>query len=174
MNAAARNDHTGKEDRSLSLSESNGWLREVVDFFPDATFVIDPGGKVIAWNRAIEEMTGVSAQDMVGKGDYEYAIPFYGERRPIMIDLALLPQEEIEKKYASITRVGSKLVGESYTPNLNMNATYLFATAAALFDPNGKAIGAIETIRDITERKKAEVALRQARQAAESAARAKS
>ena len=38
----------------------------------------------------MEEMTGVLAEDMLGKGDYEYAIPFYGEKRPLLIDLSLL------------------------------------------------------------------------------------
>ena len=49
--------------------------------------MIDGEGHVIAWNRAIEEMTGITAEEMLGKGDYEYAIPFYGERRPFLVDL---------------------------------------------------------------------------------------
>ena len=55
------------------------------NFLPDATLVIDRQGKVIAWNKAIEEMTGIPVAETVGKGDYEYAIPFYGVRRPILI-----------------------------------------------------------------------------------------
>jgi PAS domain S-box-containing protein len=48
--------------------------------------VIDRKGTVIAWNRAMETMTGVKSQDILGKGNHEYALPFYGERRPILID----------------------------------------------------------------------------------------
>ena len=47
-------------------------LMDIIDFLPDATFVIDKNRKVIAWNRAIEEMTGVKKQDIIGKGDYAY------------------------------------------------------------------------------------------------------
>ena len=54
---------------------------DIINFLPDATCAIDLSGHVIAWNRAIEEMTGVSAAEMVGKGDYEYSIPFYGQRQ---------------------------------------------------------------------------------------------
>ena len=54
---------------------------EIINFLPDATFVIDIEGRVIAWNRAMEELTGVSAESMMGKGDYEYALPFYGEKK---------------------------------------------------------------------------------------------
>ena len=63
-------------------------------------------------------MTGVQATEMLGKGDYEYALPFYGERRPILIDLVLLPRQEFEQKYAHIRRDGEILVGETYVPRL--------------------------------------------------------
>ena len=72
-------------------------LTDIINFLPDATLVIDGEGHVIAWNRAIEEMTGIPAEEMLGKGDYEYAIPFYGERRPILVDLVFRPREELEQ-----------------------------------------------------------------------------
>ena len=44
-----------------------------------------------------EALTGIKAEEMLGKGNYEHALPFYGQRRPILIDLVLRPQEEVEK-----------------------------------------------------------------------------
>jgi|GEM_PF-181361 len=146
----------------------------LIDFLPDAMLVINREGRVIAWNRAMEEMTGMQAKDMLGKGDYEYALPFYGERRPILIDLVLIPQEEFEAKYAYIQRAGNILVGETYTPSLKGSGRYLYATAAPLHDSKGNVVGAIETIRDITERKQAEVELQNAKEAAEAANASKS
>ena len=70
-----------------AAQETQRRLTDIINFLPDATLVIDGEGRVIAWNRAMEEMTGIPAQEMLGKGDYEYALPFYGERRPILIDL---------------------------------------------------------------------------------------
>ena len=64
-------------------------LAAIIDFLPDATFAIDKDGYVIAWNRAIEIMTGVHREDMIGEGDYAYSLPFYGKRRPILIDLVM-------------------------------------------------------------------------------------
>ena len=139
-----------------AIQESERRLADIISFLPDATLVIDGERKVIAWNRAIEEMTGVKAEEMLGKGNYEYAIPFYGERRPILIDLVLLPDEEFERKYAHIERRGPFLAGETYVPHVRGRARYLFATASVLRDSKGNAVGAIETIRDITERKEAE------------------
>ncbi|MGA2505457.1 MAG: GAF domain-containing protein [Anaerolineales bacterium] len=146
----------------------------LIDFLPDAMVVISREGSVISWNRAMEEMTGVKASDMLGKDNYEYALPFYGERRPILIDLVLIPQSEFEAKYAEIHRVGNILIGETYTPSLKGKGRYLYATASALHDSKGNIVGAIETIRDITERKQAEVELQNAKETAEAANASKS
>jgi DNA-binding response OmpR family regulator len=79
--------------------DSEKRLADIISFLPDAVLAIDNNGRVIAWNEAIEQMTGVASEEMLGKDNYEYSIPFYGERRPILIDLILSKDEEIEKKY---------------------------------------------------------------------------
>ncbi len=143
-----------------AAQETQRRLTDIIEFLPDATVVIDSEGRVIAWNRAIEEMTGITAEAMLGKGDYEYAIPFYGQRRPILVDLVFKPQEELEAKYAQIRRLGGTLIGETYVPHLQGGGRYLFATASVLRDVRGNVVGAIETIRDITDRKRVETDLR--------------
>ena len=60
---------------------------DIIEFLPDAMFVLDANGRVVAWNRAIEEMTGTPKEDVLGEGDHAYAIPLYGERRPLLVDL---------------------------------------------------------------------------------------
>lgn len=157
-----------------ALRESERRLADIIDFLPDATFVIDHSGKVIAWNRAIEAMTGIKAADIIGKDNYEYALPFYGERRPILIDLVLKPQEEIEKRYTNLRRQNGTLVGGAYMPTLKGGGIFLVGSAAALYDSEGNISGAIESIRDVTENKHAEEELRKAKEEAESAMRAKS
>ena len=144
------------------LRESRRRLSEIIEFLPDATLVIGRDGKVIAWNRAIEAMTGVRAEEMLGKGNYEYSIPFYGERRPIIIDLALHPDHEMEKQYTSIQRMGDILFGEAFTPNLPPGNVHLSATASMLRNSRGEIIAAIECIRDNTERKRLEERLHRA------------
>jgi PAS domain S-box-containing protein len=144
-----------------AAQETQRRLTDIINLLPDATLVIDGEGHVIAWNRAIEEMTGITAEEMLGKGDYEYAIPFYDERRPILVDLVFKPQEELEQKFAQIQRHGSTLVGETYVPRLRGGAGYLLGTASILADSRGNAVGAIEIMRDITDRKRAETELRE-------------
>ncbi len=154
-------DITERKYSEDAIEESERRLTDIIDFLPDATFVIDKEGKVIAWNRAIEAMTGIRANDILGRGDYEYAMPFYGERRPVLIDLVLQQEKEIEDKYAHIERKDEALEGEAYMPNMKEGAIYLFGKAAVLYDSAGNVFGAIESIRDITERKRAEEALAQ-------------
>jgi len=76
-----------------AVKDSEQRLADIVDFLPDATFAIDRNGRVIIWNHAIEKMTGVPASDMLGKGEHGYALPFYGTRRPMLIDLINEPEE---------------------------------------------------------------------------------
>ena len=133
----------------------------IINFLPDPTLVIDTNGIVIAWNRAMEEMTGVSEAEMLGKGDYEYAIPFYGRRQPILIDLIFASDEEISRNYAHITHKKDILIAETILSRLRGKPVTLMAIASPLYDRQGKIVGAIESIRDITERKQAEDALKE-------------
>ena len=82
-------DITKRKRSEEALRESERRLADIINFLPIATFVINQAGVVTAWNRALEEITGVKAADMIGKGNYEYALPFYGERRSILVDRGL-------------------------------------------------------------------------------------
>jgi DNA-binding CsgD family transcriptional regulator len=102
-------------------------------------------------------MTGVKAVDMVEKGDFEYALPFYGERRPILIDLVLKPDKKIEQTYYSVfKKEEDHLIVETWVPALKNKRAFLWAKASPLYDSKRRIVGAIESIRDITERKQAE------------------
>jgi len=145
-----------------AIKESERRLTDIINFLPDATLVIDKEGKVISWNKAIEEMTGVPAHAMLGKGDHEYSIPFYGERRPILIDLVFKDDNEIRKRYPFIQNVGNKFISETFVRQLyGGKGAFLWFIASPLYDTNGNITGAIETIRDITSRKQVENALQE-------------
>lgn len=138
-------------------------LYDIINFLPDATFAIDKEGKVIAWNKAIEEMTGVPACDMIGKGNYEYSLPFYGEHRPILIDLVSIPDEELtQNRYAIIKKEGGILIAETTLPRPLGRYSVLLGKASYLYNDEGEIIGAIESIRDITEQRHAQEELRKA------------
>lgn len=169
-------DISARKSAERALKESERRLADIIEFLPDATFVVDKKGKVISWNRAIEKMTGVNAESILGKGDYEYSQPFYGERRPILIDMVKRIDPKFEKEYDYIKRdtEDGSLVGEAYMPLQGKGKAYLLGSASALYDSNGDYWGAIESIRDITDRKRVEEELQRSKEMAESATRAKS
>ncbi|MCK4270866.1 MAG: response regulator, partial [Methanogenium sp.] len=144
------------------LENNERRLSEIINFLPDATLAIDNEGVVIAWNQAIEQMTGTPVSEMLGKGDYEYALPFYGMRRPILIDLVLHKDLHKDISYPVLRcEDRENIYAEVFSPNLRGGeGAYLWFTATPLYDTDGNVAGAIESIRDITERKQGEDALK--------------
>lgn len=150
------------ERRTAELQATHRRLLDIIEFLPDATFVINQDGKVIAWNRAIEELTAIPKEKMLGKGAYAYAVPFYGAARPILIDLVGGATADPDPPYDFFERRGIILFAEHFVPAVyGGKGAYLWLTASPLFDKDGNLIGAIESIRDITDRREAERTLQQ-------------
>ncbi len=149
------------EQVETALRDSETRLLDIIDFLPDPTFAVNPRGEVIIWNRAMEDFSGVPAHLIVGKGDHEYALPFWGRRRPVLVDLAIAWSDEAALRYPYISRNGFTLTTEVYIPSLGPEGTYVWAKASPLFDSKGNVVGAIESIRDITPQKKLEIELRE-------------
>jgi PAS domain S-box-containing protein len=149
-----------RKESEAALRENERRLTDILDFLPDATLAIDKDKRIIIWNRAIEEMTGVPSEEMLGEGDYAYTVPFYGERRPQMMDLIFEPNGRISAGYTGIKKEGQSLVAEAFCPAVyGGQGAWVFLKASPLHDQQGKVIGAIESIRDITDRKRTEDAL---------------
>jgi PAS domain S-box-containing protein len=139
-----------------ALRANRKQLSSIIEFLPNATLAVDKEGRVIIWNKAIEEMTGIAATEMIGQGDYAYMVPFYGERRKGLIDLLLTGQED-STLYPHLQRIGDSLTTEVFCKALYGNkGAWVFAKAVPLYDQEGHIIGAIESIRDITDQKLAE------------------
>jgi PAS domain S-box-containing protein len=157
-------DITEQKQKEDAKQESESKMAAIIEFLPDATFVIDLQGKVIAWNRAMEEMTGVNKKDMIGQGDHAYAIPFYGERRRQLLDLLDKDDKEIASNYQYVQRKGNTVYAEIFTPALfGGRGAHIWATGAPIFDAKGKRLGAIESIRDITVSKSAKEELQESK-----------
>jgi signal transduction histidine kinase len=106
-------------------------------------------------------MTGVPKEDLLGQGHYAYALPLYGERRPLLIDQIFDSAVDPRFTYDFVRKQGNTLYAEAFVPMVNTGkGAYLWITASPLYDRTGKRIGAIESIRDISEHKKMEEALR--------------
>ncbi len=145
---------TARKKAEVRLENSEQQLKGIIDFLPDPTWIINKEGRIILWNHALERMTKKKSSEMLGKGNYEYAIPFFGERRALLIDFALNPKSMIGSDYKYLDKEGGIIIKpESFYPLLGENGLYLSATASPLYDSSGTIVGAIETVRDITEEK---------------------
>jgi len=147
------------EKNKDALSEAHLRLQTIMNFLPEPTFVIDRNSRVTLWNHAMEELTGIKARDILGKGNYEYAIPFFGRRLPMLIDLAINPQLAENARIKISKKEKETLFAEIYCPQLGVGGSYLSSKSTPLWDRSGNLVGAIETMRNITERKKVEQAL---------------
>lgn len=102
----------------------------------------------------MEKLTGTSAQMVLGKGDYVCGSAIYGEKRPCLADLVLEnnPMSNNWKLYKNLTKAEGIYSVVVANTHLKEKEIYLWASAQPLLDRMGKVIGAIESLRDVTER----------------------
>ncbi|TPQ36839.1 diguanylate cyclase [Bradyrhizobium guangdongense] len=128
------------------------------------TFVIDPQRRVVIWNRACERLTGVAASEVIGTTKHWQA--FYGTKRHCLADLVALdlPEQlpELYSEYAARGHNGLGFSAENWCvmPKLG-NQLYLAIDAGPIHDEVGNLIAVVETLRDLTDQKRAEMALKE-------------
>ena len=153
-------DITERRAAEAEIRRSRQLFADIISFLPDPTIVIDREGKVLAWNRAIERLSGMPAEDIIGRGNYVYSIWLYGRPRPILIDLVLHPDRDAGRMdYLNIRREGSTLTAETTATLQSGKEIVLSLVASPLFDEKGEITGAIESMRDITRIKETEAEL---------------
>ena len=140
-------------------------LSQIVQGLTIAAFVIDRNHIVTHCNRALENLSGISASDLIGTSNQWKT--FYPSRRPTLADLIVdnASEEVICSYYPDKYRKSAVIEGgyevEDFFPRAGAEGKWLFVTAAPLVDDKGDITGAIETLQDITDRKRAEQGLRQ-------------
>ncbi len=155
-------DITERKRNEQALRESERRLGDIINFLPIATLVIDRAGRITAWNRALEEMTGAKAADMIGKEDYEYALPFYGERRPILVDRVFSTEKSSGRNTAiSTARVASSRRSHSYR-SWGRTGLSSRASRAPSTVPTGASSGPLNRSGDVTEMRRVERELKKA------------
>ncbi|MDD1665654.1 MAG: PAS domain S-box protein [Methanomicrobiales archaeon] len=147
-----------------ALRESEQQLHAVIQGSPIPQFVIDRYHRVVHWNRALEQHTGIPANEVIGTTGQWRA--FYGSERPCLSDLLVDGKigdlsRWYRGKFAPSRFVDGACEVKDFFPNLGEHGKWLFFTAVAIRDSSGGIIGALETLEDITEQVKAEEDLAQ-------------
>jgi PAS domain S-box-containing protein len=158
-------DVTERRQVEEALKQSRGKLEEAIEFMPDATFIVNRERQVVAWNRAMETLSGIRREDVMGTRDYGRAFVRFEGAFPVLVDLLDLSTEELARTYPGVRRFGETLYYEARVASLRAGrGGHLWGKASPLSERDGSEIGAIQTLRDISDWKRAEEAYRGAMQ----------
>ncbi|WP_342769646.1 PAS domain S-box protein [Methanospirillum lacunae] len=143
---ALRKEITIRKQTEISLREMNQVLLDIINFSPDATFVVDSKGIVIAWNYAIEELSGFDASDIIGKHKDECSFIIYKKKNPFLIDYLFAESIVIKNNYHNIHRKGLVITAEKSSILIKGELKTIRIKAAPLYDTESNVIGSIESI----------------------------
>ena len=144
-----------------SLESEKGFAVQLLQQSAVPCFVLDADHRVIIWNSACEELTGVTAQSQLGEKEPWRA--FYDEPRRVLADVvldgALYEMADLYSCYADSVLISEGLRAEGWY-RFRGKQKYLCFEAAPLRDGEGRIIGAIQTLQDVTLRANTEERLR--------------
>ena len=126
-------------------------------------FVLDTRCKVMIWNRACERLTGVAGSEVLGTSDHWRS--FYDEPQPILADLVIQNRtDEIHQLYPRQVKPGrpaNHLTAESWCDMPRIGRRYLAVDASPILDDDGTLVAVVQTLRDLTDEKMAQIKLEQ-------------
>jgi PAS domain S-box-containing protein len=152
------------EEERKALQEQMDCVERLIQSCAVPTFVVDNRHRVILWNRACEALTGMKAAEIIGTADLGKV--FYGYDRPVLADFVIDGNiEEVRGNYevhAHSLLIPDGLQAERWYTDRDGKERYIFFDAAPIRNNLGETIAAVETLQDITGRKRAEEKLQRA------------
>ncbi|AKB29070.1 sensory transduction histidine kinase [Methanosarcina siciliae T4/M] len=131
------------------LKESEEKYRNIVETANEGIFIIDSEARIAYSNKKTSEMLGYSLEEMIGRSLWD----FVDEEGRAILNL------NMEKRRQGINEVYElKLICKDGSP------VWTLINAKALFNKVGEFTGSLGMLTDITDRKRAEEALRQSEQ----------
>jgi len=130
-------------------------LSKITDGSPLPTFAVNKEHRVTHWNIAIESLSGIKKGEVVGTDNQWQA--FYNEKRPVMADLIVdgASGDEIAVYYRDKAKKSYLIDGayeaEDFFPALGEEGRWLHFTASPIRGDSREIVGAIETLRDVTD-----------------------
>jgi PAS domain S-box-containing protein len=153
-----------------TVLENEQRLKAIIQGLSIAAFVVDSNHRVLYWNKALEVLSNIRSEEIIGTTNHWKA--FYTQERPCMADILIDGGlEEVEKWYAGKYKK-SLLLDESFEatdffPNIGGNGKWLRFAATVIRNTNGDLIGVLETLEDISERKKADEEIKKEKETAQ-------
>ncbi|MCF7920111.1 MAG: response regulator [Candidatus Cloacimonetes bacterium] len=151
------------DEKTKALLENEVKLNQILDGFPIPAFVMDKEHRISHWNKALARLTGLSATEMIGTDEHWKFL--YQEKKPLLADLLLekATEEEITRYFGAHWQrsrlLPDALQAEMVFLNKQDQDIWHYITAVPVKDEEGNTLGALQTIQDITLRKRAEIEL---------------
>jgi PAS domain S-box-containing protein len=150
---------TEQRRAEIALMENERFLFNVLQVSPTPKFLIDRNHKVVFWNRALEIMTKLRVEDMLGTNLQWKA--FYPEPQPCLVDMLLDGDAaHIEQRYGKecikSLNIDNTCETTEFFPFVGPGGKWLRCTATVIRDSQGNLTGAMETLEDVTEVKQRE------------------
>jgi diguanylate cyclase (GGDEF)-like protein/PAS domain S-box-containing protein len=147
---------------SSSVTGDRAFAHQLMEMLAIPVFVLDTTSRVMLWNHACERLTGVPATEVIGTRDHWRS--FFEQQRPTLADLL------IQDRIGEVPSIHARppcgqpghLSAESWfdMPRVGRRR-YLALDASPIFDERGRLSAVVETLRDMTEEKMAQIALEQ-------------
>lgn len=154
-------DITTRKKVEEALKESAYRFRSLVKTAESVIILLSPDKKILEFNRMSEQLFGRTRHEVLGRDYYELFVP---ER--------LWPEHN--RQFSTVLSGNPLRLLENYVVAKGGEERMIQWSLSRLLDAKGGALGVLAVGQDITERKRSEVELCEARDAAEEASRAKS
>ena len=136
--------------KAQALRESSRYIDTIMKIAPLPTFVVDNEHRVIQWNRAMQEMTGVREEEIIGKGVHQSVCV---DDRWSLADFVIEEPDSIADRFSE--SIVAKADGGVFQLEMPFPALKggirAIATTAPLLDMHGAIKGAVETIQDVAD-----------------------
>lgn len=146
-------DITERKKNESVIHESEQKFRSITASAQDSIIMLSPGGSINYWNEASEKIFGYSASEVLGKNIYDIITPGNLKKEYTAKLEQLLAGKISIPKGPPLELKGKRKNGETFPYELSVSTFKL--------NNEWHAVG---ILRDITERKKAEQALKDARE----------
>ena len=137
-----------EHEKAVAIRESKRYIDDILERSPVPTFIMDRNHRIIQWNRACQELTGVSFGDVLGKGVWE---GFDVDGRGSIADIVLDNPSAVKETYGdSIVSMGEDgwFELEMPLPKLGGGQQVVIAVAPIL-DNGGNIKGVIQTVQTL-------------------------
>ncbi len=140
-----------EQAKSRGLVESKRYIDTILERFPFPTFVVDGEHRVIQWNRACQRMTGVSAENVIGR---KVPSALCVDNQLSLADIIIEDPDAITQRFSEsiISRTDSGFFELGIPLPSIRDGIEAVITVAPIYDVNGSVKGAIETIQDVSNR----------------------